>query len=81
VAADVGSLREDIVEARTGFLCKPCDPVDLANTIETYFASDLFKELDGRRQEIRDYGNARHSWEFVGDVTSTVYTNLLAARH
>lgn len=29
IATDVGSLREDIVEGTTGFLCKPCDPVDL----------------------------------------------------
>jgi glycosyltransferase involved in cell wall biosynthesis len=77
IATDVGSLRDGIVEGRTGFLCRPRDPVDLARAIETYFASDLFKNLDTRRQEIRDYANARHSWDIVGGVTWKVYANLL----
>jgi glycosyltransferase involved in cell wall biosynthesis len=77
IAADVGSLRDDIVEGRTGFLCTPCDAADLARTIETYFNSDLFKCLKTRRSEIRDYANARHSWEVVGETTRNVYAQLL----
>lgn len=77
IATDVGSLREEIVEGRTGFLCNPRDPVNLAETIETYFGSDLFKFLDVRRQEIRDYANERHSWDVVGETTRRVYEELL----
>ena len=77
IAADVGSLRQEIVEGRTGFLCKPSDPLDLAETIEAYFGSDLFKFLDIRRQEIRDYANERHSWDVVGETTRRVYEELL----
>lgn len=77
IAADVGSLREEVVEGRTGFLCKPCDPADLAETIEEYFASDLFKSLDSRRPEIRDYAHERHSWDVVGETTREVYEELL----
>jgi len=80
IAADVGSLREDIIEGKTGFLCRPCDPVDLARTIEMYFESDLFKGLTGRRHEIRDYADARHSWDLVGELTRTVYAELLRTR-
>jgi glycosyltransferase involved in cell wall biosynthesis len=80
VAADVGSLGEDIVEGRTGLLCKPCDPVDLANSIEAYFESDLFRELNSRRQEIRAYADARHSWDVVGEMTRRVYEELLGRR-
>ncbi len=76
IATDVGSLREDIVGGRTGFLCRPRDPVDLARTIERYFASDLFKNLDIRRQEIQQYANARYSWSVVGDTTMKVYAAL-----
>lgn len=76
VATDVGSFREEIVEGRTGFLCKPADPVDLARTIETYFQSSLYKELPKRRVEIRDYGYAHHSWDTVGELTRSVYTGL-----
>jgi glycosyltransferase involved in cell wall biosynthesis len=78
IAADVGSFREDIIEGRTGFLCRPCDPVDLARTIEAYFQSDLFKTLDSRRQEIRDYACERYSWDVVSQATRRVYEELLA---
>ena len=76
VATDVGSLREEIIEGRTGFLCKPADPVDLAKTLENYFQSDLYKELPQRRLEIRAYGYTQHSWDIVGRLTHAVYTGL-----
>lgn len=77
IAADVGSFREDIAEGHTGFLCRPRDPASLATAIETYFESDLFRNLENRRQEIRDYANARHSWDVVGKTTRAVYDQLL----
>jgi glycosyltransferase involved in cell wall biosynthesis len=80
IATDVGSFDADIVEGRTGFLCKPGDPVDLARTAETYFASDLYKQLDQRREDIRDYGNERHSWGSAGELTLNVYAALLRKR-
>ena len=77
VASDVGSFREDIIEGRTGFLCRPADPVDLAKTIQKYFASDLFKNLKRRRPEIQEYAKVRHSWDTVGEMTRRVYAQLL----
>jgi D-inositol-3-phosphate glycosyltransferase len=79
VAADVGSFGEDIIEGRTGFLCKPGDPVDLAKVIETYFASELFRCLDSRRRDIREYMSARHSWDVVGKMTRDAYAELLGS--
>jgi D-inositol-3-phosphate glycosyltransferase len=76
IAADVGSLREEIVEGRTGFLCPPGDPDRLADAIETYFTSDLFKDLDNRRQDIRAHANALHSWDIVGEMTRGLYAGL-----
>jgi glycosyltransferase involved in cell wall biosynthesis len=76
IAADVGSFREDVLEGQTGFLCKPRDASDLARTIEMYFASDLYRHLDARRQAIRDYANQRHSWDAVGEITRGVYSSL-----
>jgi glycosyltransferase involved in cell wall biosynthesis len=76
IASDVGSIGEDIVEGKTGLLCRPCDSGDLAKAIERYFQSDLFKNLGSRRQEIRDYANARHSWDVVGKMTRNVYAEL-----
>lgn len=77
VGTDVGSLREEIIEGRTGYLCRPGDPVDLARAIEKYFESDLFKSLDRRRQEIQDYAKAHHSWDIVGEMSRNVYAELL----
>lgn len=77
LVADVGSLKEEIVEGRTGFVFQPRDPVDLAGVIERYFASDLFANLDNRRQSIREDAEASHSWEIVGQATVDVYAGLL----
>ena len=77
IATDVGSFGEDIVEGKTGFLCKASDANDLARTIEKYFESDLFKNLSTCRQNIRDFANQRYSWEVVGRVTQNVYAQLL----
>lgn len=77
VATDVGSFREEIIEGKTGFLCKPDDPADLAKAIEKYFASDLYGRLDKRRQDIRNYANARYSWDKVGELTFNAYRGLL----
>jgi glycosyltransferase involved in cell wall biosynthesis len=76
LAADVGSLKEEIVEGRTGFVVRPEDPVDLARALERYFASDLYRELNSRRQEIRDYATERHSWDVVSEITLSVYAGL-----
>jgi D-inositol-3-phosphate glycosyltransferase len=77
LAADVGSLKDEIVEGKTGFVFRPEDPVDLARVIETYFASDLFKDLARQRPKIRGYATGQHSWEVVGQVTTNIYANLL----
>jgi glycosyltransferase involved in cell wall biosynthesis len=77
VATDVGSFREDIVEGSTGFLCKPGDQAELAKAIETYFASDLYKNLKVRRRELKDYANANHSWHAVAELTRNAYAKML----
>jgi glycosyltransferase involved in cell wall biosynthesis len=77
LASDVGSLKDEVVQGRTGFIFRPEDPADLAKAIERYFASDLYRDLNSKRQEIRDYAAARHSWAVVSQATMSVYTGLL----
>ena len=77
LAANVGSLKDEIVEGKTGLVFRPEDPTDLARAMEQYFASDLYAELGRRRQEIRDYATERHSWDVVGQTTMSVYADLL----
>jgi glycosyltransferase involved in cell wall biosynthesis len=77
IATDVGSLREEIVEGETGFICRPEDSADLARAIEQYFGSALFAELEARRSSIRAFANDRYSWAKVARLTQAVYTRLL----
>jgi glycosyltransferase involved in cell wall biosynthesis len=77
VAADVGSLKDEIVEGKTGFVCKPEDPIDLARAIQQYFGSDLYRDLNKRRQQIREYTEKNHSWNDVARMTTRVYARLL----
>jgi D-inositol-3-phosphate glycosyltransferase len=79
IAADVGSLKEEIIEGKTGFIFKPQDSSDLASKIEKYFKSDLFRNLEIRRPEIKAYANERYSWDKVAAITARVYSNLLGS--
>jgi len=77
IATDVGSLRYDVVEDRTGLLCKPRDPADLARSIRKYFSSELFQNLANTRSEVRGFANERHSWAKVAEITEDIYRRLL----
>lgn len=77
IATDVGSFREEIVEGKTGYLCKPGDPEDLAKTIEMYFTSDLYRNLGTQRQEIKNHADTYHSWAAVAELTRKAYEGML----
>ena len=76
IAADVGSLSEEIIEGQTGFVFKPRDSSDLARKTDDYFASELFHNLETRRAQIKKYANERYSWNKVAAITTAVYSNL-----
>ena len=78
IATNAGSLRNDIVEAKTGFLCRRADAADLARAIRSYFASDLYHGLDQHRRTIREFANERNSWTKVGEIIEGVYRRVLA---
>jgi hypothetical protein len=42
------------MDAKTGLLCRPQNPADLGRTVRTYFASDLYRNLEARRSLIRE---------------------------
>lgn len=80
IAADVGSLPEEIVQGETGFVFKPGDSSDLALKIEQYFRSDIFRNLETRRAEIKKYANERYSWSKVAAIATAIYSDLLRSR-
>ncbi|PZR80122.1 MAG: hypothetical protein DLM52_00075 [Chthoniobacterales bacterium] len=77
IVTDVGSLKEEVVQGETGFVCPPCDAGSLARTIAGYFESELFHQLEQRRPDIKKYANERYSWARVADLTTEVYSRLL----
>ena len=78
IASDVASLKEDVVEGRTGFVCQPRDPIALAKSIETYFSSELYRRLKTYRREIAEFAAAKYSWSTVGKITKSVYADLVS---
>jgi glycosyltransferase involved in cell wall biosynthesis len=77
IVADVGSLKEEIIEGETGLAFKPRDSSDLASKIDKYFKSELFDNLESRRAQIKAYANEQHSWSKVAVIITTVYSKLL----
>ena len=79
IAADVGNLKDEIIQGETGFVFKSRDASDLARKIDNYFKSELFHNLETRRPQIKRYANERYSWSKVASVTAAVYSKLLIA--
>jgi glycosyltransferase involved in cell wall biosynthesis len=77
ISANVGSLKDEIVEGKTGSVFEAGNAVALACAIENYFQSGLHQELAGRRREIQDFANERYSWKKVAAITTAVYSSLL----
>jgi glycosyltransferase involved in cell wall biosynthesis len=78
LASDVGSLRDDIVEGKNGYVFNLENPAVVEQVIDRYFSSDLYRDLEMHRPTIRKDAMARHSWDEVADVTLKVYSNLMA---
>jgi len=76
IATDVGSFKDDVIEGKTGFICRPKDHNDLANKINYYFRSDLFKDLETNRIKIIKYASEKYSWRKIGARTYAIYTSL-----
>ncbi len=77
IAADVGSMKEDIVEGETGLVFKSGDVLDLVSQIRAYFAADMFRNLETTHRRIRDHAAARFSWTANAEQTCAVYDRVL----
>lgn len=76
IASDVGSLREDVISGKTGYVCRARDAEGLAAAIRTFFDGDLYRHQAEGRAEISRYARERYSWAKVGEMTRGVYTRL-----
>jgi len=77
IGSDVGSLREDIIDGETGYICRPGDAGDLAEKMYLYFQSDLYSNLEENRRRIKERACEKHSWDIVGEKTIAVYKSLM----
>lgn len=75
IAADVGSLKEEIITGKTGFVFPARDVAALERTIETFFSTEFFRAPNSR-DFIKAYANERYSWDKVMDATLPVYSQL-----
>lgn len=77
IATDVGSLREYLLQGKTGYLSKPCDADDLAARIKEYFESEIYRSLPQTRAWIQSWARDRYSWSEVASCTKALYRQLL----
>lgn len=77
IATDVGSLSEDILEGKTGMICRAGDSTELANTIDRYFDSRLFRDSENARMDIQVFGNSNYSWQEVAKIIHPVYDSMM----
>jgi len=78
IASNTGSMQEDVIQGKTGFIHEAKNADALAEAIRVYFRSDLYRNLDETKREIRDYANERYSWAIVGEMLDRVYRRILS---
>jgi glycosyltransferase involved in cell wall biosynthesis len=78
IASNVGSMQEDVIPGKTGFVHEAKNAAALAEAIRVYFRSDIYRNLDRTRRNIREYANERYSWAIVGKILDRVYRRMLS---
>lgn len=76
LASDAGCLKDDIADGVNGFTFKRDSETELADVIERYFRSGLFRDLENRRTGIRKQTYEKHSWSAIAQTTIGVYRGL-----
>jgi glycosyltransferase involved in cell wall biosynthesis len=74
IAADIASMKDDIVDGETGYVFEPKSGEDLARKIDAYFASPLYATLGEARPRIQQYAAEKYSWAKVAAISKSVYT-------
>ena len=77
IASDAGALAEAVEVGTTGLVFRSEDAADLARQIQRYFASDLFRSLDGHRDGIIRRMNEKHSWTAIAATIERVYDQVV----
>jgi len=73
VVTDAGSMAEEVIEGRTGFVCRASDPADLGRALLEAFNSDLLVDREQTRTDIITFSEAKYSWESITATITNVY--------
>lgn len=76
LATRVGNFENDIPDGKAGYLINEIESASVAKTIEKYFDSELYKDLNRTRNSIRNWSNNQFSWESIGKDTYNLYQKL-----
>lgn len=77
ISSDVGSLKEDVMEGVTGYICMPRDSGSLAAAIMKFCKSSPDLGDERHREYVREWARRRYSWAAVAATTTSVYRRLL----
>jgi len=80
VVTDAGSMSEDVIEGRTGFVCRSSDAADLARALTDCLRSDLLANRERTLQDIVDFAEARYSWASITATIARVYDTVRQRR-
>jgi glycosyltransferase involved in cell wall biosynthesis len=76
IASNTGSMQEDVIQGKTGFIHEAKNADALAEAIRVYFRSDIYRNLDGTRRDIREYANERYCWGRAAETIIQAYSRL-----
>jgi glycosyltransferase involved in cell wall biosynthesis len=76
IASNTGSMQEDVIQGKTGFIHEAKNADALAEAIRVYFRSDIYQNLDETKREIRDYANERYCWGRTAEIITRAYSRL-----
>lgn len=77
IASDVGSFGEELKKGGAGLVFEPGSSTALADALEAFFKSELYKDAANHRRRIQEYSSSHHSWQTVGQITERVYSSLI----
>ena len=76
IASNTGSMQEDVIQGKTGFIHEAKNADALAEAIRVYFRSDIYRNLAGTRRDIREYANKRYCWGRAAEIITRAYSRL-----
>ena len=76
IANNVGSFKDDIVDGETGFVSRTNNGKGLADAIERFIDSSLYKERERYRNFIKSYANKKYSWDTIAETIVRVYERI-----